>query len=420
MNLEKLQPFPSQFVLQDLTSITGTVFKLKINPLQEKAYEFTRAWFVNLGVYSEPKQSKFLSHRFDLYAGLSFSDADLQHLDTCIAFFLWAFSFDDLSDEGELQSKPERVQIGVDITMGVLNHPDAPAPQFKYAAMLHDIWRRFRATASPGACNRFYRAVASWMKSQVEQAQLRSDNRTPSVEEFILLRRRTIGGEIVEAMVEYSLDLKIPEWVWDHPILVGMSHAVIDVMTWPNDLISFNVSPTVIAFTTRYSHFYELQKEQSDNDYQNLVVCVMLEHNTDLQGAVDIVTKMLAQRVADYANLKSRLPSFGPEIDGELSRYLTALEQYTQGTVVWYYDSPRYFRGIDLSNKHNLLIPVYPPSTDASRPWAVTRQKVVDRLVLQVPVVVRIALAIIAIVSLLLWQFVVPSATRLHVGPLSL
>lgn len=35
-------------------------------------------------------------------------------------------------------------------------------------------------------------------------------------------------------MVEYSLDIKIPEWVWDHPILVGMSHAVIDVMTWPN------------------------------------------------------------------------------------------------------------------------------------------------------------------------------------------
>ena len=67
----------------------------------------------------------------------------------------------------------------------------------------------------------------------------------------------------------------------------------------------------------------------------------MLQHDTDVQGAVDIVTKMLAQRVADYANFKKRLPSFGPEIDVELHRYLTALEQYTQGTVVWYYDSPR-------------------------------------------------------------------------------
>lgn len=67
----------------------------------------------------------------------------------------------------------------------------------------------------------------------------------------------------------------------------------------------------------------------------------MLQHNTDLPGAVDIVTKMLARRVDDYANLKRQLPSFGPEIDIELARYLTALEHYTQGTVVWYYDSPR-------------------------------------------------------------------------------
>lgn len=35
-------------------------------------------------------------------------------------------------------------------------------------------------------------------------------------------------------MVEYSLDLQIPEHVWDHPILQEMSKAVIDIMTWPN------------------------------------------------------------------------------------------------------------------------------------------------------------------------------------------
>lgn len=48
--------------------------------------------FVSLKVYPEPKQRKFLSHAFDLYAGLSFPDADVEHLETCIAFFLWAFS----------------------------------------------------------------------------------------------------------------------------------------------------------------------------------------------------------------------------------------------------------------------------------------------------------------------------------------
>lgn len=35
-------------------------------------------------------------------------------------------------------------------------------------------------------------------------------------------------------MVEYSLDLQIPEYVWEHPVLQEMSKAVIDIMTWPN------------------------------------------------------------------------------------------------------------------------------------------------------------------------------------------
>lgn len=67
----------------------------------------------------------------------------------------------------------------------------------------------------------------------------------------------------------------------------------------------------------------------------------MLEHDTDLQSAINIVTDMLSTRVDDYANYKKQLPSFGAEVDRELARYFKALEHYVQGTVIWYYDSPR-------------------------------------------------------------------------------
>ena len=67
----------------------------------------------------------------------------------------------------------------------------------------------------------------------------------------------------------------------------------------------------------------------------------MLELDCDLQTAIDVLTDMFAQRVADYVQFKSQLPSFGPEVDSELARYHKAIEQYTQGTVVWYYYSPR-------------------------------------------------------------------------------
>lgn len=83
-----------------------------------------------------------------------------------------------------------------------------------------------------------------------------------------------------------------------------------------------------------------LQKEQLDGDYQNLVFCIMHERNVGLQAAIDILTEMLAQRVEQYIDLKNQLPSFGPEVDRELARYLHALENFVQGTVLWYYLSP--------------------------------------------------------------------------------
>ncbi|RDX42205.1 terpenoid synthase [Lentinus brumalis] len=334
MSVARLHPFPSHFRLKDLTAVSAPVFEFKLNPYQEQAARTTSAWFDRCNVYHGKKKTRFLSHRFDSYAGMSFPDADLKHLETCTSFFLWAFSFDDLSDEGALQSKPDAVQVGVDISMEVLRNPDRPVANFPYAIMLRDIWKNFRSTASPGACNRFHRAVESWMNSQVEQARNRKLDEIPAVDEFIVLRRRSIGGPIVEAMVEYSLDLQIPEYVWDDPILQEMSKAVIDIMTWPN-------------------------KEQADGDFQNLVFCIMVERDCDLQTAVDLLTDMLAQRVADYVCYKSQLPSFGPAVDAELARYNKAIEQYTQGTIVWYYHSPRYFRGQNVVNKPEIVVPVY-------------------------------------------------------------
>ena len=67
----------------------------------------------------------------------------------------------------------------------------------------------------------------------------------------------------------------------------------------------------------------------------------MAERNVDLQPAIDILTEMLAARVSDYAQLKRQLPSFGVEVDQQLAIYHENLEHFVQGTVVWYYNSPR-------------------------------------------------------------------------------
>lgn len=43
-------------------------------------------------------------------------------------------------------------------------------------------------------------------------------------------------------MIEYSLDLDIPNDVFENPIVKAMSDATTDIMTWPNVSVMIQVS----------------------------------------------------------------------------------------------------------------------------------------------------------------------------------
>lgn len=46
-------------------------------------------------------------------------------------------------------------------------------------------------------------------------------------------------------MVEYSLGIDLPDFVFEHPIIRAMSDATTDIMTWPNvcvNCVSFSNS----------------------------------------------------------------------------------------------------------------------------------------------------------------------------------
>nr|UPX76564.1 putative 1,11 carbon cyclization sesquiterpene synthase 104 [Hypholoma fasciculare] len=322
------RPFPETFCLQNLANISAQACALKVNPHSQLVAEKMRQWFLGFEVYDSVRGSEYVNRgRFDTFVALSFPDADPSHLETCLAFFYWAFATDDLSDEGELQAQPESIQNSVDICREVLDNPNVPVPSYPYAAMLQDLFKRIQSSATPGACVRFIAAYQAFSDSEVNQSRCRLTDTMPTVNEFILTRRATIGAALVE-------DLDIPDHVFENPIVRAMSDATTDIMTWPN-------------------------KEQADGDFQNLVCIIMVEHNVDLQSAIDLLTNMLDERVKEYLALKQSLPSFGKKVDSQLSRYLTALEHFVQGTVVWYYMSPRYFSAAerkDVLQRKELLL----------------------------------------------------------------
>lgn len=130
---------------------------------------------------------------------------------------------------------------------------------------------------------RYVHAVREWGAAAVAQSDRRVASALPGVEEFIALRRLTIGQRTVErtysfpftiakqthkqpllflAVVEYSLGVDLPDKVFENPIMLSISNCISDALTWPQvssrqsqlgavrllialgwqDLASFNVS----------------------------------------------------------------------------------------------------------------------------------------------------------------------------------
>ncbi|KAI0702727.1 terpenoid synthase [Earliella scabrosa] len=328
MDVASLRPLPSHFRLRDIVAITADVFEFKINPhMEQVAQSLNAEWLTRQGLDDQDAR-KYTTIRTDLLAGMGFPTADVARFGTCLMWLYWAFSSDDLTDDGVSRNDPDAVQAEGDMCMAMLTDPESnatlPASPSFYASLLRSVWERLIAADCPNAYKRFRQGTNKLIAAQMEQARQRATGRLLSVEEFIRNRRNSYAWTSIDALVEYAEDVHIPDDVWDHAIMHELSVAIGDISSWSNDLFSFN-------------------KEQAGGDLQNLVFCVMAERSCGLQDAVDAVTEMTIKRVADYLRLKASLPSFGAAVDAEVARYLKGLEYYAHGANVWHYHSPRYF-----------------------------------------------------------------------------
>ena len=67
-----------------------------------------------------------------------------------------------------------------------------------------------------------------------QQALCRSDGIVPEFDTYIEMRRETSGCKPVFDLIEYSLDLELPDAVVEHPVIVALNNGANDLVTWSN------------------------------------------------------------------------------------------------------------------------------------------------------------------------------------------
>ena len=84
--------------------------------------------------------------------------------------------------------------------------------------------------------------------------------------------------------------------------------------------------------------------EQSKGLEGNNILTVLMEENCfDLQGACDYAGLLFGDLMNRFVAERKKLPSWGPGLDEDVSRYVDAIGHWVVGNLCWSFETPRYF-----------------------------------------------------------------------------
>jgi hypothetical protein len=100
--------------------------------------------------------------------------------------------------------------------------------------------------------------------------------------------------------------------------------------------------------------------EQSRHDTHNMIPVLMSQHGYTLQEAVDYVGELCRQCIERFEAQRRQLPSWGPQVDADVQKYVLGLQHWIVGSLHWSFDSERYFGKSGLEVKKTRIVHLLP------------------------------------------------------------
>ncbi|KAF8580485.1 terpenoid synthase [Ramaria rubella] len=259
-------------------------------------------------------------------------------------FMLVLFLLDDLSDD--LMTRD--TEVLADVIMNALAFPESyrpthmngkeqPEVELDASLLTRDYWARLSPGAGPQVQARFINNLELYLIAVHQQARDRASNNIPTLEKYVSHRRTSSGCKPLFDILEYSLDMQLPDYIIEDPRMAKMKDCVNDFVAFSNDIFSYDV-------------------EQSRGDTHNIVTVIMHNYKLDLQRSVDYAGDMCREALNEYCTLKADFPAYSPEINAQLFEYFRGLESWISGSLQWSYLTPRYFgnKGSEIK-KHRMV-----------------------------------------------------------------
>lgn len=257
-------------------------------------------------------------HSYSLLAARCYPSAPFARLAAICDYISWLFLFDDICEGLSLDgASPGEVSAFLTGIFGVLWGAPGPGPaSARFVEALGDIWERIGPLCSETWRNRLIRHVENYIDGCTWEAQNRTLRRVPSRAVFQQMRLFTSTMYEFWDFIEYAGGFCLPDEVVEHPIVAELSRTANAVASYANDI-------------------YSLRKEAENRDFHNLVVVIEHEEHIGRPAAYARAAAIHDVQARHYLALEPLVPSFGPEVDRTLGRYMEGMRIWMRANYDW-------------------------------------------------------------------------------------
>jgi pentalenene synthase len=262
-------------------------------------------------------------------AGWFYPTATGADLDLGVDLMSWFFLFDDQFD-GPAGADPALAKQLTDAVIDAIERPLSDShPRIAHA--LADVWRRSCEGMSPDFCARAARHWRGYIAGYVDEAASRHRAVPYDSNQYMAVRRKTIGVLPTIDMAERVGHCEVPKRIYESAVISALLQIAIDINVLFNDVAS-------------------LEKEVARGEQNNLVLILMRENDwTQSRSIAHILQHELRARFDQFMLLEATLPqvydSFNLDDDerDRTERFrLDGLRTVIRGSHDWHRSSGRY------------------------------------------------------------------------------
>ncbi|KAI3393167.1 hypothetical protein diail_4655 [Diaporthe ilicicola] len=320
---EKLAPGcqrPLTIRMPDLFSSILSV-KAVVNPHYEAVKAEGDRWIADLLEMDEKAAKKNSKVDFAYMTAIWSPTSNAEALRTILDWNHWIFFYDDLYDEGCFKDDFPAAKAEVEANIAIMNQT---APRYSPNETEYHLKLRY-AFQSCSLVQRFQKQHQSYFNGILNQVEQQSSGRslTRDIDEYVAMRRGTIGADPTIALLEYGEGIELPAEPFEHPSFREFMVVGTDLTWLANDIMSF--------------------RKDLELGVDHNLISLLMEQGRTMQEAVDRIGEMINDCYRRWYKALLELPIFGEEVDREALRFMDACRNVALGSLHWSFQTGRYW-----------------------------------------------------------------------------